>query len=776
MRTEPQRPAEQPASETATDLSSVRHSARQAWLRIEWGLLLLATLVAAMLLAHGALNVPDRIVYDHLMPTLERPAPDDIVVVTIDDKSIEALGRWPWKRGIHAQLVNAINNGAPRAIGLDLLLTESDNSGGDQTLANALLRRRNTVLPLLTTPTDTGSAPRLPVASLASAVGGIGHIRLNLGSDGRVRSVALTDQVGERAWPSFALALHQLGMPSAAPLSAKPAHSPFLIPLFGPAGHFAHVSYIDVLQGTVPAPFFRDKTVLVGAVGAGLGDLFPTPLGLMSGVEVHANILGALQEGRSIALASSQTLGAFAALPAVLALLGFTFLSPRGALVLTGVLTAGVVIITTVLFREGLWLPPSAALLLLWLVYPLWSWRRLEAALRYLSEETNRLADAVPLSPQPGKVRQVRGRWEFLERRIEGARSATRRMLDLHRFATDNLASMPEANLLINLEGRLVLFNRNAQDLFAVAGQRIERGQDIAILIGAIATTEATRCWPALLLVGNAESCIEMTDSLGRIFSVRGTPSHNARGEPIGWIITLSDLTALRTAEHQRDQGLNFISHDIRAPQTAILAALSLYRRDRNTMDEAALFARIEKSVRSTLSLADEFVLLARARSGAPHQEELDMDSLMADAADELWALARDKQVQITIDNDAQSHWVRGERQMLVRALANLLSNAIKYGPGDGHVTCRLSREDNLTPEIVCRIDDEGPGLPPSALAKLFTPFFRTAGNNQSGAGLGLHFVQTVVNSHGGRVAAENIPGGGTRFILRLPAAPEENH
>ncbi|MFJ3045612.1 CHASE2 domain-containing protein [Herbaspirillum chlorophenolicum] len=767
MRTDPVIPPPSPAP-------GQRYEARRAWLRFEWLVLFCATLAAALLLQDGALRAADRIVYDHLVPTLERPAPDDIVIVAIDDKSIAELGRWPWKRGIHAQLVNVLNNGSPKAIGLDLLLTESDNANtaGDHALAAALARRHNVILPILTTRGEAGIAPRLPIPSLAAAAAGLGHIQLNIGGDGRVRNVNLHEYLGRYRWLAFGAALNRLASPDANYLAKDDGERLLRIPFFGPAGHFHHVSYIDVLHGTVPAAFFRDKTVLVGVVGAGLGDLFPIPQGshpgLMSGVEIHANIFGTLREGRNIRTPSTTIAVVFTALPALLVLLGFTVLSPRAALGLSVLLTILVAAACMLLFRHDIWLAPSGSLLLLWLVYPLWSWRRLESALRYLDEETIRLAASVPLPIRP---RPARRRWEFLERRIEAARAATRRMLDLHQFVADNLDSMPDANLVIDQEGRLMLFNRKAQELFLPLKMPLGQGQDIARLIASIASTQNDRSWPAHLMAGAGTAGIEITDPLGRILLVRGTASHNARGALIGWIISLTDLTALRTAERQRDQSLNFISHDMRAPQSAILAALSLYRQGKAVQDEATLFSRIEKSVRSTLSLADDFVLLARARSGPPQFEDLDMDSLLADAADDLWALAQDKQVAIAIDSDGQPHWIRGERQMLVRALGNVLANAIKYGPEQGAIRCSIALEGQLSQEVVCRIDDEGPGLSAADSAQVFAPFYRAGTTAQSGAGLGLNLVQTVVERHGGHILAENLPSGGARFILRLPYA-----
>lgn len=750
------------------DQQQIRRS-RRTWLRLQWALLVVLTIVSAFALQDGALGAADRLVYDRLMRTIERPAPPDVVIVAIDDKSIAGLGRWPWKRGLHAQLLNVLNNGAPRAVGLDLLLTEPDTSGsnsnsgasGDLALAAALARNGRTILPILTTQTDAGIAARLPLAPLAAAAAGLAHAQLEVGADGRVRSVQQEQYLGRYRTRAFGVALYRLASPDAIP----DQQGVMRIPFFGPAGHFRQVSYIDVLHGLVPASFFRDKIVLVGALAAGLGDVYAVPKGvgqaLMSGVEIHANVVAALLEGRRITTPPRGIAIAFTALPALLVLLGFSFLAPRSALALTAGLTVLVILACTLLFGHGLWLPPSAALLLLWLVYPLWSWRRLESALRYLDEETRRLAASAPFQARPPGSQR---RWDFLERRIDAARAATRRMLDLHQFVSDNLDSLPDAHLVASRDGQLMLANRKAQELFTPLGHPPQRGQRLRDLLDALAGNTA-HDWQALLLAPQAPG-LEITDSQGRVFALRGTASHDGRGAAIGWIISLAELTELRAAQTQRDQSLNFISHDMRAPQSSILATLALHRQGQVVLDQETLFARIEKAVRSTLSLADDFVLLARAQSGHVQREQAQLDSLLADAADALWPLARERGARIDIASDGQSHWVMGEHQMLVRALGNLLSNAIKYGPAGGRIDCHVSLDED---QVVCRIDDEGPGLDDDAQA--FTPFYRAAGSGQGGAGLGLSFVRTVAQLHGGTASARNRAGGGASFELRLPAA-----
>ena len=799
------------ANVTASEASQAVRDARRRSLRNEWILLAILTVVAAILLGRaGGIPRTDRLIYDRLMESAERPAAANIVIVAVDDKSIAALGRWPWARGTHAQLLNVLANGNPKAIGMDIILTESETANNgldDRALAVALAKNHRTVLPVLLAQTDSGVRAIPPLPAFAAAAARLAHIHLNFDNDGVVRSTYLYEGIDGQRWPEFALALLLTGGDTAAynrtrfkrnadrasKLPQQLERSDRLrIPFAGPPGHFRTVSYIDVLNGTVPADFFQNKYVLVGATAVGSGDVFPTPLaaqdGLMSGIEMHANLLAALMEGLSIDNVPLPLAILFTAAPALLILIGFIFMSPRVALLLTAVYAVAVCAISYAAFRYGIWLAPSGALLLLFLIYPVWSWRRLEAALNYLNEEVQRLGVDAPYvsgniggnvsgnaaaNAAAGKARL----WDFLERRIEAMRAATRRMRDLHRFVSDNMNSMPDANLVIDNDGVLMLHNRKAQDLFLSLNLTPARGGQIDDLLAPFEwprlPASHDRSWHRLLTrAGVAQAGIETRDAMNRIFLVKSSPSQKANGEPLGWIVSLADISMLRATERLRDESLNFISHDIRAPQSSILAMLELQRSAVQPMPLEELFGRIEKSVRSTLGLAEDFVQLAKAEASEYQLEEVDFVAVLADATDEMWALANARHVRLTTEVTPDAYWVRADRSLLVRALCNLLSNAIKYGPDHAEVQCtlRVIRAGGQA-TLHCAISDRGNGISAADSARLFTPFYRVGGSAESGAGLGLAFVRTVMQQHGGAVAFVNNPAQGATFIVTLPCA-----
>lgn len=116
-----------------------------------------------------------------------------------------------------------------------------------------------------------------------------------------------------------------------------------------------------------------------------------------------------------------------------------------------------------------------------------------------------------------------------------------------------------------------------------------------------------------------------------------------------------------------------------------------------------------------------------------------------------------------------------GDQTLLMRALCNLIDNAIKYSPADTRIDCGIEEDDGYW-RISVR--DQGRGIAAQDLDSLFEPFSRMAADTRKdvgGAGLGLAFVRTVAQRHGGTAQVSSEPGRGSVFSLRLPMAPEHD-
>ena len=734
-------------------------------LLLEWLLVAgLAVFTLCLLVSYDLTERPDNLAYDAVMRT--RPAlQSNVTIVAIDEASLGSIGLWPWPRDVHARLIERLTAAKPAAIGYDVLFVEP--SPHDPVLAKAIARAGNVILPVAFSVPGNNGAPfdlQAPVPPIAQAVRAVGHANLTPDTDGVVRRASLIGGTREAHWPDLAEQVNRLvtGHASQAFLrsAAQPLPSgrfgfspPILIPFSKGAGFHRAISFGAVLRGEVPPELLAGKVLLVGSTASGSGDQYPVPSGAMPGVEILANLIDALMDNRAIHQVSPGIVLAVALVPLAILLIALLVLPPRVNVVLGLALMLLVVGVSiSLLVWADIWLPPTAALAGLLIVYPLWAWRRLEAANAFMVEELTQLRGEADMLPTGAGSRPRLG-WfrEAIARQTTLLHMAIGRVRDLRRFFADSLQALPDATLVTDLDGQVLVANRAADALFGAS-----TGRPLHDLLRGLA--------PDLPQDAGDSPC-EIAAADGRIFVLAIVPLNDSQGNRAGSIARLTDITVIRLATRQREDALQLLTHDMRSPQASILALL-----EHKGEGEQSLRSRIEGYARRTLKLADDFVHYARAESGQHARELLDFAALLIDAADDQWALAQAKNMRIETPDADEEYLVLGDRSLLSRMLCNLIGNAIKYS-GDGTVVrCEIWREQET---LCCRIADQGHGIAPEDLDAIFRPFHRSRGAEGSGAGLGLAFVRTVVQRHGGTVQVESKLGAGTAFNVQLPMVLE---
>lgn len=731
---------------------------------VEWSLVTVVVLALGVLAtATDWLWRMDLQIHDAASSQPVAAADAGIVIVAIDDPSLAALGRWPWAREIHARLIERLREAGVAAIALDLILAEP--ASGDEALAGAMRRQGHVVLPVLQNEVHHRIVGEtLPVPALMRGAAGLGHIQVDLDPDGLARSVYLWEGWGEAHFPQLALALLMAGerQPAAAIPTGAPAEQVWVrsqwlrIPFVGPPGSFRHLSYVDVLDGRFDDSALRGKLVLVGATAPGLADTLPVPtagLGrLMSGVEFHANVLHALRHGGGIrqlppwagsALSSLILLG-------LMVVLGRS--SPRLGLAATGGVIVGTLAFSWLGLRYGrFWFPPSSALLGSVLAYPLWSWRRLEAAQRYLDQEL----DALRQEAQIETISAV----DPLQCRLVTLRLATERSREARRFAEDAIEHLPVGVIALNPDGRVRLNNPAARRLLGAADA------------SAVAERLRQLHWPATLPLAAGIPLPPASPLRIELSTPQGTPLQvtlSALGSA-GLLVSVGDLSEVRAAQQAREDTLRYVSHDLRAPLSSIISLIDAQLGDQSTLPQ------LRRLARSALDLVDELFRLGLAEAADPARfEPLDLVLLLYEAADACWEQARVAGTRVEVDTGGHDHApARGSHELLRRAVVNLLSNAIKYAGDCGPVLLRLHRAQ-ANWEVNVR--DRGPGVPEEERSRLFERFSRLPSavrRGLPGIGLGLAMVRTVAERHSGSVRAEFPREGGARFVLSIPIAAE---
>jgi signal transduction histidine kinase len=203
-------------------------------------------------------------------------------------------------------------------------------------------------------------------------------------------------------------------------------------------------------------------------------------------------------------------------------------------------------------------------------------------------------------------------------------------------------------------------------------------------------------------------------------------------------------------------------SHELRSPLARMKMAVSMLA-EASPEQREKLKAEIDKNVVELDSLVEEVLLASRldVAENPLHRDKVDLLGVAAEEAARVGA-----HVEGTGSVD-----VAGDERLLRRAIRNLLENAQRYGGGDleiGLARMSLRGREFLAIEVC----DRGPGVPEAMRERIFEPFFRLPGHAEQGGGvgLGLALVKQIAERHGGSVRCEGRPGGGSRFVLELPA------
>jgi CHASE2 domain-containing sensor protein/signal transduction histidine kinase len=745
-------------------------------LAIEWLVIaLLATTIVCLAHFWRGTESFDNLFYDQLSAT-SRPAADkDILLVMIDDPSLKTIGIWPWPRATHARLIEKLQASKPRSISLDVLLSEAGETTGDDALSAAMKGGPAPVLmPLhFSSPGENGLAydTIMPTASFAKAASGIGHVNLAFDGDGAVRHAALCfdPQEDGARWPHLMELAYRSAKNTQTPSPAyqrQQCGDTVLIP-YAKRGSFTEVSYVDLLQGELPEALIKDHDIIIGATATGMGDNFPAPLsddGLLPGIEIMANMLSALKQDNFIRPAPVMLTVILSLLPMWLLMVGFLRWRPRTALIVSLGLVALILLGSAGALMARFWFPPGAALVGILLVYPLWGWRRLQAMSDFMASELGALEQEGEASPLP--IRASRAT-DLVGRQSEALAGAIDHMRDLRRFVADTLADLPDPMFVTDPGGHVTLSNDLLNERLekSIVGLSLDRALDDIVAPDFRAAVE--RYLQSAPQTGETSSqFVRFISPRDRTFVMRRAPVESDKGDLRGYIYYLADISALASAEAEREQVLQLLSHDMRAPQSAIIALLE------GDIDKDAR-KRIERNARRTMQLAQDFVDLARMGETEFDGEDILLADLIRDVADNFWPLAKERGITITVDDESDAGFVSAEPDSLSRAFANLIDNAIKFSPDNGIILVTVARLDAT---LTVAISDQGKGIDPEILPRLFTRFASSEDQKgrAKGTGLGLTFVMAVVERHRGRITAKNGADGGCCFEMTLPEAIED--
>jgi two-component system, OmpR family, sensor histidine kinase KdpD len=234
------------------------------------------------------------------------------------------------------------------------------------------------------------------------------------------------------------------------------------------------------------------------------------------------------------------------------------------------------------------------------------------------------------------------------------------------------------------------------------------------------------------------------------------------------------ETAALRRSDDVKTAVLRAVSHDLRTPVTAIVAAGHALGSDSLTPGERTdLSAAVVQEGEHLAVLVDKLLDLSRLQAGhaAPRRDWISLEDVVLAARDGLAEGGGDSRAAVRISIDPDVPPVRADAAHLERAFANLLENARRYS-GGLPVSVHVRRDG---PRVVVRVVDQGPGISPAERGRIFEPFYRIAptqastGEAWGGSGLGLAIAKGFVEANGGTISVDSLPGQGSSFVVSLP-------
>jgi two-component system phosphate regulon sensor histidine kinase PhoR len=246
--------------------------------------------------------------------------------------------------------------------------------------------------------------------------------------------------------------------------------------------------------------------------------------------------------------------------------------------------------------------------------------------------------------------------------------------------------------------------------------------------------------------------------------------------------VVFHDLTAVKRAEQARADFIANASHELRTPLAAVTGFIETLRG--HARDDEAARAKfldiMNLEARRMRRLIDDLLSLTRIEQNehVPPSGEVNLESVVRDAAAALSPLAQADEISIEIEAKPNLPDVAGERDELTQVFQNLIHNAIKYGKPRGHIWITLAPTAESAGRgggamLSVSVRDEGEGIPREFIPRLTERFYRVdvkRSRERGGTGLGLAIVKHIVNRHQGRLSIESRLGEGSIFTVFLPA------
>ncbi len=343
------------------------------------------------------------------------------------------------------------------------------------------------------------------------------------------------------------------------------------------------------------------------------------------------------------------------------------------------------------------------------------------------------------------------------------------------------LNSVGEVVLLLEGNGRLTLANKPLENLSdqpvrEMVGKGISDLPKKTLQVLGYSRAEAKEL-EQLLQAGGGPKPKSTYNVADKFLERDVSPVMGAGQNVIGWLIVIRDVTEEYHINQTRELITDTLIHDLRAPVGAVTSALMLMDEvlpveERDPLIQQSLEIA-QRSTRRVLTLIESLLDISHFESGGIELklETINLNALATETVAEFIPQAVEAGIIMRTEIEVSLLQVQGDRTLIQRVLVNLLDNALKYTPEGGQIS--VSGEPLHEDSVLLCVSDTGPGVPDDYREEIFQRFAQVPGSQgrRRGSGLGLTFCRLAVEAHGGKIWVEPRPGGGSRFVFRLPIA-----
>lgn len=333
--------------------------------------------------------------------------------------------------------------------------------------------------------------------------------------------------------------------------------------------------------------------------------------------------------------------------------------------------------------------------------------------------------------------------------------------------------SIAEGLVVVGSDGKVMMMNPAAEKLLGISrkekiGKPLLEGLKDEQLVSLVKET-----------ADGKEKDIELNsthDETKKILRASSAVVENERGQTVGMVSVLSDITKQRELERLKSNFVASVTHELRTPLIAIDKSLALILNKTAgslTENQEQFLTIAERNLKRLGRLIDDLLDMSKLEAGRMELKRrlCAPGAIVSEtiAALDQWAKTKSIILKQKIPENLPEINIDPDR--VTQVLTNLIGNAIKFTPPNGSITVEAAWHQDKK-EMELGIRDTGPGIPKEHIGRIFDKFYQVKGSLEtgiSGTGLGLTIVKELVELHGGKVWVESASSGGTKFTFTLP-------